>query len=226
MKNIIQKNDSWWRSPATFSFFGIFLKFRVRISPARVLGGHIRCPALLQITASDAAHSACIRPRHPSGTNGFEDRSEIRSTNIMQSNALLMLVATLALSATVTSSAEDNADTPLSKEMSELNKSLRLLKRQVADPAKKAENLQLVAKIRKNSKASQKYEPAQAKDVPLADKAAYLKKYKNRMVELDKSFEQLETALKDNKQAEARQLFEKLADQKEQGHKEFFPEGE
>lgn len=162
-----------------------------------------------------------------STTGGSAARLVIKQNTLMKFNTLLTLVAAFALSATLTSAAEEkHDDTPLGKEMSQMNKSLRLLKRQVADPAKKAENLELLAKIRKNTKAAHDYEPAKGKDVPAADKAAYMEKYKKQMLELDKTFEQLETALKDDKQDEAKKAFEKLTEQKEQGHKDFAPEDE
>jgi hypothetical protein len=122
--------------------------------------------------------------------------------------------------------AAEEEDTPLSKEMAQMNKSLRLLKRQVADATKKEENLELLAKIRKNTKASHDYEPAKGKGVPAAEKAAYIEKYKKQMMELDKTFEQLEAALKGDNQDEAKKLFEKLTEQKDQGHKDFAPEDE
>ena len=115
--------------------------------------------------------------------------------------------------------AED--ETPLYKEMTAMNKSLRILKRQVADPAKKDDNLALVAKMKSNVDASLKLEPAKTKDVPGADKPSYLDKYKQQLVDLKKSFEDLEAALKADKQDEAKKIFEKLADQKEKAHKDF-----
>ena len=46
-----------------------------------------------------------------------------------------------------TAVAADKDETPLSKEMTSMNKSLRTLKRQLADPAKKDENVALVEKV-------------------------------------------------------------------------------
>jgi hypothetical protein len=140
----------------------------------------------------------------------------------MKMKTLLTLIATLAFS--VHFAGAD--DTPLGKEMSQMNKSLRLLKRQVADPAKKQENLELLAKIRKNTKASHDYEPAKAKDVPAAEKAAYIEKYKKQLDDLDKTFERLETAIKADNQDDAKKEFEKLTELKEQGHKDFAPDEE
>ncbi|HEX8312351.1 MAG TPA: cytochrome b562 [Chthoniobacteraceae bacterium] len=144
----------------------------------------------------------------------------------MKIKALLTLAVTLMLGVHFAAAADEKEDTPLSKEMAQMNKSLRLLKRQVADPTKKEANLELLAKIRKNTKASHDYEPAKGKDVPAGEKTAYMEKYKQQLTELDKTFEQLETALKADNQDEAKKIFEKLTEQKEQGHKDFAPDSE
>jgi len=137
----------------------------------------------------------------------------------MKLKTFLTLLTTAALGLTVAFAAED--DTPLMKEMKSVNKNLRTLKRQVADPAKKDDNLALLATIKKNIDAATKLEPAKTKDVPAAEKAAYLEKYKQQMTDLGKSFEEIEVAIKAGKTDEAKKLFEKLSEQKEKGHKDF-----
>jgi hypothetical protein len=132
---------------------------------------------------------------------------------------LLTLGAALALGLNTVTAKEE--DTPLSKEMTGMNKSLRMLKRQVADPAKKADNLALVAKIKGHVDAALKLEPAKTKDVPAADKPAYIEKFKQELNDLKKTYDDLEAALKADKQDEAKKLFEKLSEQKEKGHKDF-----
>ena len=82
----------------------------------------------------------------------------------MKLKSLLTLAATLAIGLSAGFAKED--DTPLMKEMKAMNKSLRTLKRQVADATKKDENVALIAGIKKNLDASIKLEPAQTKDIP------------------------------------------------------------
>ena len=137
----------------------------------------------------------------------------------MKIKTLLTLLATAALSLNAAFAAED--DTPLAKEMKTVNKSLRTLKRQVGDAAKKDENLQLLATIKKSLDASAKLEPAKTKDQPAGDKAAYVDKYHKEMADLKKTFEDVETAVKADKADDAKKLFEKLSEQKEKGHKDF-----
>ena len=136
----------------------------------------------------------------------------------MKFKTFLTLAATAVLSLNV-SVADD--DTPLSKEMSAMNKSLRMLKRQLPDPAKKADNLALLEKIKGNLDAAHKLEPAKAKDQPGADKPAYIEKYKTQMIELGKAFGELEASIKVDKPDEAKKALEKISELKEKGHKDF-----
>ncbi len=112
-------------------------------------------------------------------------------------------------------------DTPLSKEMSAMNKAQRTLKRQVADPAKKADNLALIATMKEKCAAALKDEPAKTKDQPAGDKPAYLDKFKKQMGDLDKAIDELKAAVESGNADAATKVFEKLADIKEKGHKDF-----
>ena len=136
----------------------------------------------------------------------------------MKIKTVLTLLTALALSVNLTF-AED--ETALGKEMKTMNKSLRTLKRQVGDTTKKDENLQLLATIKKTIEESAKLEPAKAKDVPAAEKAAYIEKYKKQIADLGKSFDEVEAAVKADKPEEAKKAFEKIGEEKEKGHKDF-----
>ena len=122
----------------------------------------------------------------------------------MKLKSLLTLVATLAIGFNVALAAED--DTPLAKEMKAMNKSLRALKKTAADASKKDDNLALISGIKTHLDAAAKLEPAKTKDIPADKKAAYLEKYKN------------------GKADDAKKAIDKIADEKEQGHKDFYPD--
>jgi cytochrome c556 len=134
----------------------------------------------------------------------------------MKLKSLLTLLCALSIGFTV-NAADD--DTPLSKEMAAMNKSLRLIKRQLPDASKKAENLELLEKVKKNLDASHKLEPAKTKDQ--ADKPAYTQKYKDQIVELGKAIGALEAALKVDNQEEAKAALDKIQSLKEKGHETF-----
>ncbi len=136
----------------------------------------------------------------------------------MKIKALLTLAATLALGF---NAAFADDDTPLAKNMSAMNKSLRTLKRQLADTSKKDENVAMVGKIKTSLDEAAKLEPKKTKDVPEAEKTAYIEKYKAQIADLKKTFDGIEAALKAGKPEDAKALFDKLAEQKEKGHKDF-----
>ena len=136
---------------------------------------------------------------------------------ITRMKKLFTFLAILALGVQVASA----EDTPLGKAMSGMNKSMRTLKKQVADPAKKAENLELIGKIKASIEDCKKLEPSYTPKVPAAEKPAFLAKYKEQMDSVAQSFATIETALKADKFDDAKAVFEKLSEQKEKGHKDF-----
>jgi cytochrome c556 len=158
--------------------------------------------------------------------NRSRDATSSRQTihhTIMKLKSLLAFVSALALCASF-ATADEKENTPLHKEMASLNRSLKTLKRQADDATKKADNLALIEKIKGNIAAALKEEPAKTKDQPAAEKPGYLEKYKKQMEELDKTFDELKAAIeKDDKDA-VKQIFSKLGEEKEKGHKDFAPE--
>lgn len=129
---------------------------------------------------------------------------------------LSALLLTAALAFNFSAMADD---TPLSKEMSAMNKALRTLKRQIADPTKKEDNLKLLEGIKKNTTNSHDLDPAKTKDQ--SDKVAYTNKYKEQIIELGKAFGELEAAIRVDKQDDAKKALEKISELKEKGHKDF-----
>ena len=139
----------------------------------------------------------------------------------MKFKSLLTVVAAFAVSCSL---AVADEDTPLAKSMSSFNKTLRTLKRQAADPAKKADNLALVGKLKASVADSIKLEPAKTKEQPAGDKAAYLEKYKAQLSEVDKTLDQLKAAIEKGDSQASQAAFDKLSEEKEKGHKDFAPD--
>ena len=142
----------------------------------------------------------------------------------MKLKSLLTLAAVLAVGLNFSMAADD--DTPLAKEMKIVNKSIRTMKRQIDDASKKDDNLGLIATAKKSLDECLKLDPAKTKDIPAGEKAAYLDKYKAEMKEVAKTFDDLEAAVKAGKTDDAKKIFEKLADEKEKGHKDFNPDSD
>lgn len=134
----------------------------------------------------------------------------------MKSRILLTLLSVVAVGFTAVA-ADD--DTPLSKEMKDMNRSLRTLKRQLADASKKDDNVALVEKVKKNIANTKDLAPKKTADQ--ADKAGYTKKFHDEMADLDKSVDELEAAVKAGNADDAKKALDKMYKEKEKGHKDF-----
>jgi hypothetical protein len=139
----------------------------------------------------------------------------------MKIKTLLAFVSALAVAASLSAAEED---TPLAKEMTAMNKTLRALKKTASDPAKKADNLAAVEKMKANVAAALKYEPAKTKDQPAAEKPTYVDKYKQQINGLDKALDELKAAIEKGDPEGTSKVFEKLSEIKEKGHKDFAPD--
>jgi soluble cytochrome b562 len=112
-------------------------------------------------------------------------------------------------------------DTPLSKEMDKVNKSLKAINR-----AAKEGNISkdLTAKVddaKAATEAALKFEPEKAKDIPAGEKAKFLADYKASMQETIKTLDELKAAVASGKADEVGKVMEKLNGQKKEGHKKF-----
>ena len=136
----------------------------------------------------------------------------------MKTRILLTAVSAVALAFSAMA-AEDKDETPLSKDMTGINKSLRVVKRQLADASKKDDNLALIAKVKEDLAKTKDFEPKKTKDQP--DKAAYVKKFHEEIDGLTKTVEELEAAIKADKADDAKAALKKIYDEKEKGHKDF-----
>ena len=112
-------------------------------------------------------------------------------------------------------------DTPMEKEMGAMNKAYKALKKSIEDPAQKAENLKLIAEIKKTTETSAKMEPKSTADQPAAAKAAYLEKFKAQMADFAKEVAAIEAAINSGNTAAAKASFDKLNELKKKGHDDF-----
>jgi hypothetical protein len=151
------------------------------------------------------------------GSEADNEEGEFPTKNMLKKLTPLVAVAAV-LSFGISAFAED---TPMEKEMGAMNKAYKALKKSVEDPAQKAENLKLIAEIKKTNDASSKMEPKTLADQPAAAKAAYLEKFKASMADFGKHVEALEAAVNAGNTAAAKAEFDKLNDLKKKGHEEF-----
>jgi hypothetical protein len=127
---------------------------------------------------------------------------------------LLALVCVLPLSARA-----DKDETDLDKIMSKLNGAVRRINKQLADPAKNPDTLKDVAIAKEQAELAKKQTPALAAEKE--DKAKFVADYQKQIDLLIAQLGQLETAVKANDNAAARDVLKKMNDLKKSGHKEF-----
>src|ERR1022692_838490 len=84
------------------------------------------------------------------------------------------VVLTLALLLPLRTFAQGGKDSPLHNEMEAINRSLRLINRQYADPAQKAATLELVATMQKHAETARTLAPPKSEKLTGDDQTKYL----------------------------------------------------
>jgi cytochrome c556 len=141
--------------------------------------------------------------------------------NLMK-KALLLLAALLLVPAMVSAQPKkDRPDTDIEKAMHQIGKAFRQLRKQVADPALNASSLELAATIKAGATEARKHTPLKTEDVPEAERAVFVVKFREKMGEFISTVDQLEDALKAGKNDEAVRLSKALDDLQKSDHKDF-----
>jgi soluble cytochrome b562 len=112
-------------------------------------------------------------------------------------------------------------ETPLGKEMEKVSKALKLVNRNLSDPAQKDANLAKIADAKAALEKAATLEPAKAKDVPAGEKAKFVADYKAGVEQTLKSLEELKSAIAAGKTEDASKAMEKLNGEKKEAHKKF-----
>ena len=115
----------------------------------------------------------------------------------------------------------DEGETELGGKMEKVNGAYRKLKRQIADPAKNAESLVLVATIKTNAEASLAFKPEKTADMPAAEQEKFVESYKAEMKKMLELVARLEVALQAGKNDEAAAVIKEMDAQQKTSHKDF-----
>ena len=112
-------------------------------------------------------------------------------------------------------------DTELELRMKKMGWAFRTLGRQISDPAKNANSLQLVATMRTAAEESLQFKPEKTADLPAADQAKFVADFQAGIKGLIADLDKLTVALKANDNTAAAGLLRQLKDDQDQGHKKF-----
>jgi hypothetical protein len=116
---------------------------------------------------------------------------------------------------------EKSKDTELSKKMEEIQDNLKKLRKTVKDSASNQQTLETLSKLQQLTIASKSLTPAKAANVPEADRAKFVTGYRKSMASLLEHFCKIETAVLDNDNAKAEELFKQLKKIEDDGHEKY-----
>jgi len=130
----------------------------------------------------------------------------------------LALLPTLLLPLSLWAQESDD-HSPVEKEMNVINRNVRRLSRQYADPAQKASSLELVTAMQKSADTAKDLTPSKAAKLPEAEKAKYMDTYKSEMDALIKELGTLKEALDAGENDKAKAELDKINQLKNSSHK-------
>ena len=112
------------------------------------------------------------------------------------------------------------ADTPLEKQMNQMRRSFKELKKAMEAPveADKQKYLGWVADLKKAAEESKTLEPEKTERVPVEQKTAFLEGYRSKMEEMIGQIDQLGQAIEAGKWAEAKSLIGQINQVQREGH--------
>lgn len=109
----------------------------------------------------------------------------------------------------------------LTDAMEEMNAAFRRLSRQVNNPARNADSLELVSRLRVASEASMTFSPERSGDLSGEEREAFVKGYQRGMKLFLAEVQKLEGALKAGDNAAAADLVEALKEMRNEGHRRY-----
>jgi|GEM_PF-1945431 len=129
------------------------------------------------------------------------------NTNIIRTAALAALLACWALPVFAAAS-------PLGVKIKAINKDLKILKAQIADPAQKGANIQIVADLKQTTLDLRGMEPAKLQQVPAVERVRFMADYKAALGEMLGDIDGLDKALHRSDADESKALLKKIAKEK------------
>ena len=130
------------------------------------------------------------------------------------------VVLTLTVFLPLRTFAEGGKDSSLHNEMEAINRSLRLINRQYADPAQKVSTLELVATMQKHAETARTLTPPKSDKMAAADQTKYLDTFHKNLDTLIKEIGLLKLAITAGKTDAARTEIDKISQLKDSSHKE------
>ena len=115
-------------------------------------------------------------------------------------------------------------DTELAKQMEVIQDEQKALRKSIKSAGDNAASLEALTKMQQATIASKALVPAKAAEMPEAERAKFVAAYRKDMAAMLEHLCKIETALLDNDNAKAEQLFKGLKKIEDDGHEKFSEE--
>ena len=112
-------------------------------------------------------------------------------------------------------------DTELAKQMEQIQDHLKKLRKTVKDAAANKDSLETLSKLQALTVSSKALVPAKAAARPEAERAKFVAGYRKDMAALLEHFCKIETAVLDNDNAKAEELFKQIKKLEDAGHEKY-----
>ena len=121
--------------------------------------------------------------------------------------------------------AEEHEETPMEVQMERVENAMRSLRRSVRKPEARADSLGHVQECQEGLMLAKDLEPMMAAKIPEAERAAFVRDYRLGMVEALESYLELERALLEERDDDAKELYKKAAGLEDPAHELFTEDG-
>jgi soluble cytochrome b562 len=135
--------------------------------------------------------------------------------------AALMVIAPASPRASLAAEPKASGDTELAKQMEEIQDNLKKLRKTVKDPAANKDTLETLSKLQALTVSSKALVPAKAAGVAEGERAKFVAGYRKDMAALLEHLCKIETAVLDNDNAKADELFKQLKKIEDDGHEKY-----
>lgn len=137
----------------------------------------------------------------------------------------LAAASALAFSFDAARADEGEQESPLHQAMERIERGLKKLRREVKDPAKNATSLETLLDMQDAAGKTKVMIPPITEKQPEAERDAFVKDYRKRMIAVQKDLLDLEIAILDGDTAKAQELVKKVSDAEDSGHEKFTEDG-
>ena len=119
----------------------------------------------------------------------------------------------------------EQEETPMAEQMERVEDAMRTLRRSIRKPESRADSLAHVQECQEGLMLAKGLKPMMLAQIPEADKAAFLRDFRLGMVEALEAYLELERALLEERDDDAKELYKKAAGLEDPAHERFTEDG-